>query len=139
MKTTLVPYLNFDGRTSEAMKFYHSVLGGELKMQTFAEAGMAEKSELGNRIMHADLKTDTVSMMASDTHSDHSQPLMAGNNINLSLIGTDEATLSEYFNKLAEGGQIVMPLEKQFWGDLYGMLIDKFGIPWMVNISPEQK
>lgn len=139
MKTTLVPYLNFDGQTAEAMKFYQSMLGGELTMQTFAEAGMADKPEIAERVMHADLKNEAVSFMASDTHPDHSQPLAMGNNVHLSMVGSEEAKLTQYFNKLAEGGTIDMPLEKQFWGDVFGMLTDKFGIHWMVNISAAEQ
>lgn len=139
MNTTLLPYLNFDGQTTEAMKFYHSIFGGELSMQTFAEAGMADKPELGERVIHAQLKNDALSFMASDTHPEFSPPFVPGNNINMSIVGTDSAKLTEYFNKLSEGGKIDMPLEKQFWGDVYGALTDKFGVPWMVNISsPEQ-
>lgn len=135
MKITLLPYLNFDGQTAEAMKYYQSIFGGELFMQTYAEAGMADKPEVSDRVIHADLKNDTVSFMASDTHPDHSQPLAVGNNVHLSIIGTDDAMLTQYFNQLAEEGTIFMPLEKQFWGDVFGSLTDKFGINWMVNIS----
>lgn len=121
------------------MQFYHSVFGGELRIQTFAEAGMADKPELGARVMHADLKNEAVSFMASDTHPDHSLPLVVGNNVHLSIVGSDEAKLTKYFNKLAEGGTIDMPLEKQFWGDLFGMLTDQFGVHWMVNISSAEQ
>ena len=139
METTLVPYLNFDGQTAEAMKFYQSILGGELNIQTFAEAGMADKPEIADMVMHAHLKNEALNIMASDTNPDHSPPLAAGNNVNLSLNGSDEAKLTQVFNRLAAGGTVDMPLEKQFWGDTFGMLTDKFGIHWMVNISPPQQ
>ncbi len=139
METTLVPYLNFDGQTAEAMKFYQSILGGELNIQTFAEAGMADNPEIADMVMHAHLKNEALNIMASDTNPDHSPPLAAGNNVNLSLNGSDEAKLTQVFNRLAAGGTVDMPLEKQFWGDTFGMLTDKFGIHWMVNISPPQQ
>jgi PhnB protein len=70
--------------------------------------------------------------------SNYSPPLTVGNNVHLSLIGSDEANLTRYFNRLSEGGTVDMPLEKQFWGDAFGMLTDKFGVHWMVNISAER-
>lgn len=136
MKPTLTPYLNFMGQTADAMKFYQSVLGGELKMQTFAEAGMPVSDEDKNKIIHADLKNDTMSFMASDGNAE--RPVHMGDNIHMSIVGTDEALLTKYFNGLAEGGKIDMPLTKQFWGDIYGQLTDKFGIHWMVNVSASE-
>lgn len=133
MKPKLTPYLTFDGKTAEAMKFYQSVLGGKLTMQTFGESGMPTTPEEKDRIIHADLKNDTLSFMASDGSPDH--PVHMGDNISKSIAGSDEATLTKYFNSLAEGGIIDMPLAKQFWGDTFGMLTDKFGVHWMVNIG----
>lgn len=137
MDTKLIAYLTLDGNVAEVMKFYQSIFGGELVMQTFAEANMAEGNDaIKDRIMHAQLTADGgFIIMASDTHPQYSQQVVMGNNVNLSLIGTDTETLTEYFNKLAEGGKIEMPLEKQFWGDVFGSCEDKFGFHWMVNIS----
>jgi PhnB protein len=132
MKPTLTPYLNFMGQTSDAMKFYQSVLGGELKMQTFAESGMPTSPEDKDKIIHADLKNDTLSFMASDGNAEH--PVQMGDNIHMSIVGSDEALLTKYFNALAEGGKIDMPLAKQFWGDIFGQLTDKFGVHWMINV-----
>ena len=133
MSAVLTPYLNFMGQTRAAMEFYHSVLGGELKMQTFGESGMPVKDEDKDKIVHADLQNGTLSFMASDGDTQH--PVTMGDNIHMSIAGTDEAAITKYFNGLAEGGKITMPLEKQFWGDTYGQLTDKFGVHWMVNIS----
>jgi PhnB protein len=135
MKPTLTPYLNFDGNTAEAMKFYQSILGGELTMQTFGEANMAKTPGERDRILHADLKNDMLSLMASDGQPDH--PVKFGNNIHMSISGADENKLTEFFNKLAQGGKVDMPLAKQFWGDTFGMLTDKFGVHWMVNITSQ--
>jgi PhnB protein len=134
MSTKVYPYLNFDGQTADAMKFYQSIFGGELRMQTYGEAGMENKPDLANRVIHADLNGELVSLMASDTHPAHSPQLVAGNNITISLVGTDKDELTRCFNQLSEGGKIIMPLEKQFWGDFYGQVVDRFGIPWSVNI-----
>lgn len=134
MKATLTPYLNFDGTTKEAIEFYQAVLGGELTMQTFAEAGMPTAEEEKDRIIHASLQNGTLSFMASDGTAEH--PVHMGDNIYMSIVGDDEATLRKYFEGLSSGGKVEMPLAKQFWGDIYGQLTDKFGVRWTVNIGP---
>lgn len=134
MSTKVYPYLNFDGQSAEAMQYYHSIFGGELKIQTYGESGMADNTEVANRVIHADLNGDLVSLMASDTHPEYSPPLVLGNNLTISLVGTDKDELTRSFNQLSEGGTITMPLEKQFWGDVYGQLVDRYGIQWSVNI-----
>jgi PhnB protein len=137
LEITLSPYLNFNGNTADAMKFYQSVFAGELNMQTFGEANMAQSPEQKNLIVHAALKvSDTFSLMASDTLPDH--PTKPGENVRLSLSGNDNTRLTEIFNKLSQGGQVEMPLAKQFWGDTFGMLTDRFSIHWMVNIASQQ-
>ncbi|HVW67243.1 MAG TPA: VOC family protein [Candidatus Peribacteraceae bacterium] len=131
--TTLAPYLNFDGDCREAMETYRDVLGGELMIQTFAEAGMSKDEATGERIVHAMLKSEHLTLLACDTMPD--MKLIKGNNVHLSLAGSDEQSLTDIFQKLSHGGAVDMPLGKQFWGDTFGMLTDKHGIHWMVNIS----
>jgi PhnB protein len=133
MKTTLNPYLGFNGNAREAMEFYKLVLGGELTIQTMGESGMPTDDTSKNNIMHAQLTTEGINIMASDGGG-HKE-MTFGDNISLSLVGDDEAGLKEIFTKLSEGGSVDMPLAKQFWGDTFGMLTDKFGVHWMVNIS----
>ena len=133
MTAKLNPYLNFNGDTKEAMEFYKSVLGGELTMQTMGESGMTVVDEYKDQIIHAQLTSGDIILMASDT-ADHGKAEF-GTSVQLSLVGSDENTLTEIFNKLAEGGKIDMPLQKQFWGDIFGMLTDKYNIHWMVNIA----
>ena len=133
MEPVLTPYLNFNGKTAEAMRFYHSILGGELTMQTFGEAKMAESPEDNDLIVHAALKNNALSIMASDGQP--KEPVKFGDNIHMSLAGPDSGRLTEIFNRLAQGGKVDMPLAKQFWGDTFGMLTDKFGVHWMVNIA----
>jgi PhnB protein len=137
MNVTLSPYLNFAGTAREAMEFYKSVLGGELSLQTYGESGQTKEESEKDLVMHAVLKSDDLSFMASDGNKEH--PVHMGDNISMSLSGTDEEKLTSYFNDLAEGGKIDFPLEKQFWGDTFGMLTDKFGIHWMVNISSGER
>ncbi len=134
---TLNPYLNFNGNTAEAMKFYKSILGGELSMQTFGEANMAQNPEQRNLIVHASLKNDSIILMASD--ADPRRRTTFGDNVHLSLQGQDSKRLTEIFNGLAQNGRVEMPLAKQFWGDTFGMVTDKFGVHWMVNIPSQQQ
>lgn len=134
MGITVNPYLNFNGNTAAVMNFYKSVLGGDLTMQTFGEANMAEDTKDKDLIVHAALKSGSVVIMASDALP--STPVTAGSNFRLSLQGQDAKGLTDVFNKLSQGGEVDMPLAKQFWGDTFGMMLtDKFGTHWMVNIS----
>jgi PhnB protein len=135
MEPTLTPYLNFNGNTAEAMKYYQVVLGGELTMQTFAEAKMATTPELNDKIVHAVLKSSALSLMASDTQP--TRQAKFGDNVHMSISGDDIGRLTEIFNGLARGGKVDMPLAKQFWGDTFGMVTDKFGVHWMVNITSQ--
>jgi PhnB protein len=133
MKMQLNAYLNFDSNCREAMSFYHSVFGGELKMQTFAEAGMSQDPKTANQIIHAYLDNGSVALFGSDV-ADHG-PVQLGNSVNLCLFGTEETKLRDIFNKLSAGGKVEMPLAKQFWGDVFGSITDKYGIHWMVNLG----
>lgn len=130
MATKLNPYITFNGNCTEAMQFYASVLGGTPEVMSFRDSGMD-----ADGVMHAALETpDGYSIFASDFIEGMGDALTVGNNIQLSISG-DEAKLSGYFNALAEGGQILVPLEKQPWGADYGQLQDKYGIRWHVNIG----
>ena len=129
---TLSPYLNFNGTCEEAMNFYKSVFGGELTLNRFGEMPMPGQEDQADQIMHATLKADDVSFMASDGGGDSMD-----NNIQMSLAGTDQKKLEGYFNGLAVGGMVTMPLAKQPWGDEFGMLTDSYGVKWMVNIGSD--
>lgn len=128
----LSPYLNFDGNCREAMEFYHQILGGDLKMNTIGDY-YPDAKEGKERIMHATLENDGLSFMASDGMAD--EHMVIGDNFQLSIAGTDGERLTEFFNKLSEGGTVTMPLSKQVWGDTFGMFVDKFGVKWMINIA----
>ena len=133
-EVNITPYLFFSGNCKEAMEFYKSVFGGELSMQTMAEAPKEAQMPGANPtdVMHARLK-GTVDIMASDSGkaSDHTAKI----ELSINGRGADEAKLRPIFDKLAEGGQVKMPLTKMFWGDMYGQLTDKYGIDWMMNIG----
>nr|NLD40371.1 VOC family protein [Actinomycetales bacterium] len=136
--TALHAYLNFPGTTREAMTWYHSIFGGELNFSTFGEyQAVPPGHSAADNIMHASL-TGPITMYAADSIEGMMPvPLAVGNNINLSLMGTDEALLRGWFDALAEGGTVIMSLEPQVWGDVYGALVDRYGINWMVNIGSE--
>ena len=136
MAASLSPYLNFNGNAGEAMRFYQSVLGGDLYIQTFGDAGMAQSDAEKNRTLHAALTSDAIRLFASDGRPD--QPVNFGDSVHLSLQGDDAATLTRYFEGLSAGGKVDMPLNKMFWGDTFGMLTDRFGQHWMVNIAAGQ-
>lgn len=125
-------YLFFDGNCSEAMKFYHSVFGGELTMQTYGDVDKRCPDALKNGIMHARIFGGDILLMASDNPGSHS---LGTGKIHLAIEGSDERRLREIFNQLSNEGKICHPLEKQMWGDIYGDLTDKFGIQWMINIT----
>ena len=136
MDAILTPYLTFNGNAREAMKLYHSILGGELTMQTFAESKMARKPEENDLIIHATLKNEGLTFMASDAMPDLQAKV--GDNVHMSISGNDSEWLTRVFNGLSKGGNVDMPLARQFWGDTYGQLTDKFGIHWMVNTTSRQ-
>ncbi|MDJ0395115.1 VOC family protein [Rhodococcus sp. G-MC3] len=134
MATRLNPYLNFRGNARQAMEFYETVFGGELTLNTFADFGASEDPAEKDQIMHGQLVSPSgLTLMAADTPA--SMSLEVGDNISVSLSGEDEAELSGYWDKLAVGAQNAMGLNKAPWGDTFGMLTDKFGINWLVNIS----
>ena len=131
MASRLNPYLNFKDNAREAMEFYKDALGGELVINTFGEYG--DTGPNANGIMHAQLETpEGFALMASDLPPGMED---APANGTVSLSGDDEDQLRGYWDKLSAGGTIAMPLEKQMWGDIFGHCIDKFGVPWMVNIT----
>jgi PhnB protein len=133
MASRLNPYIQFDGDAREAMEFYRGVFGGDLATNTFAEFGASSGPDDEDKLMHAQLETPAgFTLMASDTPQGMSYN--PGQNIAVSLSGDDEE-LRDYYEKLSEGGTVTVPLEKQMWGDEFGMVTDKFGINWMVNIS----
>jgi PhnB protein len=135
MTTRLNAYINFDGKARQAMEFYHTVFGGKLDTSTFAQFGMSQSPADADKIMHAMLVTPSgLALMAADVPA--GMPFTAGDTISMSLSGENEAELRGYWNKLAEGAQVTMPLDKAPWGDIFGMLTDRFGIKWMVDIVP---
>ena len=126
-------YLFFDGNCADAMRFYERTLGGKLSLMTHAESPMAAETPPGsaNRILHARLDFDGGMLMASDSMVGHPYEGMKG--FSLSLIYPTAAEGRRMFDALAQGGHVIMPMQKTFWAEGFGMLVDRFGTPWMVN------
>lgn len=132
MAVALNPYLMFPGTAREAMAFYADVLGGELSLLSFADAG-AEDHPDPQLIMHAHLGSPAGSFMASDGAP--GQALTRGDDVAVSLSGDEAETMRGWFARLSEGGTVTVPLAKQMWGDEFGACTDRFGVRWMVNIG----
>jgi PhnB protein len=134
MNSRLNPYIHFKDNARQAMEFYKSVFGGKLTLQTFKEAGMPHDPAEGDKVMHSMLEVENgMTFMGSDTPSH--MGFKPGDTITMALSGDNSAELGGYFDKLAAGGNVTLPLAKAPWGDSFGMVVDKFGIEWMVNIS----
>lgn len=139
MTVKLNSYIGFKDNARQAAEFYKSVFGGELFMDTFEKYNSPEmpvSDDDKNKIMHAYLKGNDIELMMADTPT--GMEFHQGGQISLTLNGDDEAKLREYWDKLAEGGNVTMPLDKAPWGDTFGMLTDKFGVNWMIDIGPLQ-
>jgi PhnB protein len=137
--TKLNPYINFKDNTKDAMDFYKSVFGGELTISTFKE-GMGQDGPDADKIMHSMLIVGPeMTLMASDTPEHMEYKPAAGMGLSLSGENSDEEKLKGYWDKLSEGANVFMPMDKAPWGDTFGMLTDKFGISWMVNISGKKE
>lgn len=127
----VTPYIAFKGNCRQAIEFYKEALGAELLYAgTYGDSPMAEMGP-ADAIMHATIKVgDTHIMMCDDLRPEGAS---GPSNISLALGLSDTAKARQYFDNLAAGGQVTMPLDKTFWAEAFGMLTDKFGINWMVN------
>jgi len=142
MTTRLNPYLNLPGTARRAMEFYQSVLGGDLRISTFGEYGGAPEGLEADNVMHAQLETPSgFTLMAADSPGsagDGGQATSEASGVSLSLSGEDADELRGYWDGLSARGSVTMPLQMQMWGDEFGMLVDEFGMTWMVNITGPQ-
>ena len=128
----LEAYLFFPGSTEEAVSFYQSVLGGELVITRRGDVDPTAAANEKDQVINASLDTGSFTLRASD-RADATHEVQT--RVELSIIGSDESELSRIFDELGDGGVVKTPLEKMFWGDTFGALIDRFGIGWQVNIS----
>jgi len=134
----VIPYLSFDGRCAEAFRFYEQLLGGRIAMiMTWGESPIADQvsADWSDRVIHATLELDGGELLASDAPPSHySKP----QGFSLSLQTDDLDKAERMFAGLAEGGEIQMPLAETFWAKRFGMVTDRFGIPWMVNCGDKE-
>jgi PhnB protein len=132
------PYLFFDGRCEEALEFYRKALGAEVTMlMRFKESPEPHQPGMippgaENKVMHASFRLGEATVMASDGHC-QGKPSFQG--FSLSLTVPDEARADKLFSALAEGGRVEMPLMKTFWSPRFGMVVDRFGVMWMVGVA----
>jgi len=134
------PYLFFEGRCEEAVEFYRKALGAEVTMlMRYKDSpeppppGMVPPGS-ENKVMHASLRIGDATVMASDG-SCKGKPSFQG--FSLSITVPDEARAEKLFAALADGGQVQMPLAKTFWSPRFGMVADRFGVGWMINVPPK--
>jgi PhnB protein len=134
MTVRLNPYLSFRDDAREAMTFYHSIFGGELTVSTFGEFNATEDPADEDKIMHGQLETaDGLVLMGADTPGYMEYRPQAG--VSVSLSGDDEPRLRGYWDRLTEGGTMMVPFEPAPWGDTFGMCVDRFGTTWLVNAA----
>jgi len=137
----LNPYLTFNGNCKEAFTFYTEALNGQVVMEnTFAEAPaeMGIEDDDKNKVMHISLKVGEVMLMGSDTAGQQKEFFNAGNNVAISLNFTSEAEIKSVYEKFAAKGTVTMALAPTFWGAIFGMVTDQFGMNWMFNCTVEQ-
>jgi len=133
--TQLAPYLNFNGNCEEAMRFYQSVLGGELQISRFSDFSspdMPVADDDKNKVMHATFRVGGSVLMASDGCEEGAK----FEGFSLSLAVPTESEANRAFAALSAGGKVTMPLTKTFWSPCFGMLTDRFGVGWMVTVAP---
>ena len=131
----ITPYLFFEGRTEEALEFYRKALGAEVQMlMRFKDSPEPGHTPPGaeNKVMHSSLRIGDATVMASDGHC-QGKPSFQG--ISLSLSVPDAAEAERVFNALADGGQVQQPLVETFFSPRFGMVADRFGVPWMVVVA----
>lgn len=126
------PYINFAGKTVEAMEFYKGVFGGEVNVQLAKDgpnAGNTPADKL-DQVFHADLDTGSFHLLGSDMMSDNRRP---DGDISLALMCDSAEQLRGWFDKFAEGGKVVWPVRDSEWGSVYAQVVDRYGIQWMLN------
>ncbi|MBL3698432.1 VOC family protein [Leucobacter luti] len=138
MTIRLNPYLNFHGTAREALTFYESVLGGSLNIMTYASIpGMMGADDEGEKVMHGQLDTDDgLTLMAADLPASMSgSPDASAGGVSVTLSGDQSARIRAAWDGLSAGGTTVEPFAEAPWGDTFGMLVDRFGVPWMISLE----
>ena len=138
MTIQAVPYFAFPGNARDAMEFYHSIFGGDLRVITFGDFNVVPESDPAHGyVMHAALTTPQFTLAASDYDERFTEGVKysVGANLSVSLWGDDVEEGRKIFEQLAEGGRIEMEFGPQDWGAEYGSVVDRFGQSWSVNVE----
>jgi PhnB protein len=138
--TNVEPYLIFNGNCEEAVNFYTKTFGGDIQFcMKFKDTPTDVPAQFKDKICHMSFIVESSRIMASDNGP--GAPHIAGNNIQLSVAyqANNSNTMNDKFKKLAEGGNVIMPLQKTFWAENFGMVKDRFGICWMFNYEGAKK
>ena len=135
-KTKTNVYLTFNGNCEEAMNYYKEVFGANLETMPFEGSPIEVPEDYKQKIMHSTLTFEDAVIMASDTMP--GQEVNRGDATSISVNATNLDDAERFFNRLSEGGKIIMPFEDTFWGARFGMCLDKFGVSWMVDCEKEQ-
>ncbi|HEX6938141.1 MAG TPA: VOC family protein [Longimicrobiales bacterium] len=127
-----VPYLGFDGQCAEAFRFYHAVLGGELTILTHGESPLADEvpAEWRDRVMNATLVAEGAVLMGGDAPPGEGATPQG---FCVAIQVDEPAEAERIFHALLDGGRVTMPLQTTFWAERFGMLVDRYGTPWIVN------
>lgn len=135
MKNAIQPYLHFEDNCKEAMEFYHKLFGGELEIMQIGESPAKEEfpEDLYDQVLHARLSNGDFHIMASDMCGQGE--LKQGNSVQLNLNCSSEEEINNLYNELAEDGKILSELKEEFWGALFAMVIDRFGVRWMLSLD----
>lgn len=137
-KTTVSPFIGFNGRCNEAIEFYKNCLGGELHVTRWQDSPMADQCPAGqeHHLLHAALvnKEKDFVIMGSDMTSPAGH--VHGNNMSICIDCSSDDEINSYYSNLGRGGTVLDPLGQKFWGDKFGVIRDKFGITWMLNYDP---
>lgn len=132
MNTQINVYLTFNGNAKEAMTFYHDIFGGKLDIMKVSESPVKDKSpeRMQEQVMHSSLINDSIILFATDMVAEgkFTEGIGMAMNLNCSV-----EEINNYFDKLSPGGMIIHPLKEEFWGGIFGVLIDKFGKKWMLH------
>ncbi|MCC6643626.1 VOC family protein [Candidatus Peregrinibacteria bacterium] len=141
---TINPYINFNGNCEEVFNFYKSIFGGELQLSRFKDApadgmpgGLSEQD--ANKVLHVTLKINENTVLMGSDCPPSFPAVTFGNGYNVSINITDETEGQRIFDALSAGGKVFMPYQKTFWGAVFGMTSDKFGVQWMINCDLGQQ
>lgn len=138
MKEPIQPYLHFDENCKEAMQFYQTLFEGNLEMMHIADSPSKDQfpEAIHHQVLHSSLKNGDFQIMASDMCGQGS--LHQGNSVQLSLNCTSDDEINSLYRQLSEGGKVLQELGEQFWGSLFAMVIDRFGVRWMLSYDKNQ-